>query len=195
MAVKSIPSDKKRVFNLLKPYKPPLTGWDKVYDWLIGKARVIMIVAEIVVAVTFVTKVVVDTQAAALEDEIRRKDTELKEFEFSTEPALRTMQNKVATYKSLWNTAPAYATILAEADSYVVNQGADFTLGFNEGTFTLAGEDSDTNLGLIELRFKSSELFKEVKTPDFTADVGSGVTSEALITGKLANLTGRTQLP
>lgn len=184
----------KRVFNLLKPYQPPLTGWDKIYDWLIGKARVIMIVAEIIVAVTFVTKVIVDTQAAALEDEIERKDAELQEFEVSTEPALRTMQNKVKSYKDLWNTAPAYSSVLAEADSFLINQGADFMISFNEGTFSVAGEDSDTNLGQIELQFKSSASFNEVKIPDFTADVDSGINSEALITGKVANLHSRSQL-
>lgn len=188
------PTAQKKVFNLLKPYKPPLTGWDKVYDWLIGKARVIMIVAEIIVAITFVIKVVVDTQAKALEDEIQRKNTELAQFQISTEPALRTMQNKVTVYRQLWNSATQYAPVLAELDSFIVNQGADLLVSINENQIIVSGEESNVNLELIELQIKSSPNFTEPQTASLNADTTTGSTSEAQFNAEIVDVSGRGDL-
>lgn len=184
----------RKVFNLLKPSQPPPTGWDRIYDWLVGRARVVMIVAEIIVAVTFITKVVVDTQAKALEDEIARKDTELKQFEISTEPTLRSLQNRARSYKKLWNTATKYSDYLAEIDGYILNPGSDLLLTFNNSSILISGEESFQNLSQIEASMKGSTSFVNPTITSLDADTGGNGSGEYQLNAEIIKLNNRNQL-
>jgi hypothetical protein len=187
-------SKQRRIFNFLKPAIPAPTGWDKVYDWLIGRARVVMIVAEVVVAFTFITKVIVDTQAKALEDEIRRKDIELAQFELSTEPVLRSLQNKARTYKKLWNSATQYGPLLSEINAYVLNPGSDLLITFNNTNILISGEENLDSLSQIEAAMKGSASLINPTITSLDAETVEGGSGEYQLTAGIANLTGRTKL-
>lgn len=158
---------KRRVFNLLKPYKPPATGWDRIYEWLIGKARVVMIITEIIVAVTFVLKVVVDMEAKNLEDRIKAEKRELNVFAQSIEPEIRVEQAKAKNYKQIWNASSFKTQVLQELNTYITNSAADVKVSMSGNEVTLSVTENFDFLSQVESSIKASSTF---------IDVTSGVT-------------------
>jgi len=57
-------------FNLLKPQKTPPTLWEKIYAWVLGTARIIVIIVEIIVVFSFGARIAVDTIASRLDKEV-----------------------------------------------------------------------------------------------------------------------------
>src|SRR5690606_9013517 len=117
-----------QIFNLLKPYAPPLSAWDKVYNWILGRARIVMIVAEIVVAIAFVGKVIVDVDAKNLQEQIDIKDFELRQYATTIEPVIRKVQAKSNLYAELWNTSTSFAPVLREAHRHIPLQTQELSI-------------------------------------------------------------------
>ena len=172
MFVASTPDRKTRIFNLLKPYKPPLTSWDRIYEWLLGRARVVMVVAEIVVALAFFGKVIVDVQAKNLDDQIKTKDFELSQYAKAVEPQVRVLQQKASTYIKVWNNASSYSDVLKEIDSYIPNAGANLSINITEDQVTIRGDDTLGVLSTIESSMRASKTFSSVSVPSLSADSG-----------------------
>lgn len=185
---------KPKLFNLLKPYVPPLTGWDRIYDWLLGKARVIMVIAEIIVVFTFVTKVVVDTQAKGFEDDIKSKDFEMQRLAESVEPVLRKLQLKTQMYTQLWNGSNRYADIVKEIHGYIPNPGSELLININRDEVTISGEEDFATLARIEQAMKSSRTFSEVSVTQLNTDTSGaeGVGGDYVLTATIAKLKSRT---
>ncbi len=187
---------KKRIFNLLKPYKPPPTSWDRIYDWLLGKARLVMVIAEIAVALAFIGKVVVDVQAKALDDQIKTKDFELQQFASAIEPNIRTIQQKSQTYSKTWDSASAYSDVLKEIDSYIPNTGSDLNIHFSGSTVTIRGDDTLGTLSLIEKSMRASKTFSAVSVPSLSSD-NSAVQKDSgvlVLNATIAKVANRTQI-
>lgn len=191
---KTLPT-KKRIFNLLKPYKPPPSAWDKIYDWLIGKARIVMIVSEIAVAISFVGKVVVDVQAKNLDDVIKEKSFELAQYAPVIEPNLRGIQQKAATYATVWERSAAYNDVLKEVFSYIPNQAADLTVRITDDDLTITGGDSLEALSQIEAKMKESSTFISSETKINLNSEGSSVQQgKYLLVTKIAKVNNRAKL-
>lgn len=169
MAKKQLPP-KRRVFNLLKPYIAPPSGWDRVYEWLVGRARLVMVVVEILVVITFVSKVVVDTQAKALEDSIKVQDFQLRRFATSAEPALKSLQQRASGYVELWNNSSSYSGVLREINTYIPNPGASLAISVFNQEISITGADSFETLAQIEAAMKKSATFSNVRVTQLTTD-------------------------
>lgn len=185
-------SKRNRKFNLLKPFIPPPNAWDRIYDWLLGRARVIMVIAEVVVVVIFVTKVVVDIQAKDLNDEIKTRDFELQQYAGDIEPGLRRLQIKADNYVKIWNKSSKYSDILTEIDSYLPNQAANIEISFDAENVVITADEELTALSIIEAKMKSSPSFNSV----FVAKLNAGNESRGIyvLNAKINTLAKRTQL-
>jgi hypothetical protein len=185
-----------RIFNLLKPYKAPPTSWDKIYDWLLGRARIVMIVAEIVVALSFAGKVIVDVQAKNLDDQIEVKDFELSQFANTIEPKLRTLQQKALTYTKVWEGSSRYAEILKEINGYIPNAGADLNIRINGNQVTIRGDDSLGTLSLIESAIRNSSTFSSVSVSSLSSDSGEVIqeTGVLVLNATIADIDTRTKI-
>jgi hypothetical protein len=148
----------KTFFNLLKPIERPKTLWDKVYDWVVGKARVVVLVAELVIAIAFVSKVVVDTQAKNKTKAIERLGTEIQ-FYSAKEAEFRKVQKKVNDYLKLWDKTSNAAAILTEVYSYIPNPGDEISIKVENDTVSIYGYDSLDSLGSLEAAMKGSDTF------------------------------------
>lgn len=193
---KTVQPKTRRIFNLLKPYTPPPTGWDKIYDWLLGRARIIMVIAEIIVAITFMAKVVVDTQAKGFDDEIKFQDFELQRFAVSVEPVINKLQNKAQMYQQLWDGSSSYADVLAEIHSYIPNPGSELLITINREEVSIAGEESFDALAQIEEAMKQSDTFSEVSVSQLNTDTSgpSGISGDYLLTATIAKVKNRTKI-
>lgn len=188
-------TNRNKIFNLLKPYVPPASGWDRIYEWLLGKARIVMLIVELIVVATFVTKVVIDTQAKGLEDEIKVKDFELQRLAVSVEPAIRKLQNKTEMYKILWDKSSSYASVLSEVHSYIPNPGAELLVAINRDELTISGVDNFSSLAEIERAMKASTTFSLVSLTQLnTESSASGTTGDYILTAIIAKPADREKL-
>lgn len=147
-----------------------------------------MIVAEIIVAITFVGKVVIDTHAKNLEDQIKLRDFELQQFAVTVEPILRKLQNKGTMYTNLWNGATQYADIVAEIHSLLPNPGAEVLITLNGDEVSISGEESFSALASIESAMKASNKFVEVSVTQLNTDTASeqGISGNYLLSARIA---------
>lgn len=158
----------KRNFNLLKPIQPPATAWDRVYDWLIGKARIVVLVTELIVASTFVLKVVVDTTAKNKDREIGRLEKELLFYGTDLEPSFRKIQLKSDKYVEIWNGASQQYLVLQEVFSYIQNESSDISVIISGDEVSVLGYEALSDIKSLESNLKTSQNFTEVTVSDLS---------------------------
>jgi len=149
----------RRTFNLLKPLAPPKSVWDKVYDWILGKARVVILITEILIALAFFAKVVQDTDAKNKEDEIARLTAELRFYADTLEPKFRLIERKDQNYVNIWNLTPKYSEVLAEIYSYIPNAASEINVRIEGARVTIFGTEDLSTLQVLEAALKSSGTF------------------------------------
>ena len=158
----------KRNFNLLKPLKPPSTSWDKIYDWLIGKARVVILCVELIVAVTFMFKVIVDTTAKNKDTEIEKLNEELAFYSIDLEPKFRKLQDKSDAYIRVWNGSNSYTGVIQELISYVDNEDSQVSINVKDSVLVISGYENLDSLKSLESSIKNSPNFNNVTVSNLT---------------------------
>ncbi|MBE0573852.1 hypothetical protein IH575_03045, partial [Candidatus Dojkabacteria bacterium] len=111
--------EKKRIFNLLKPVQPPPSFWDKFYNWILTRARVVILITELLIVAAFVGKVIVDTQARTKDEEIQNLRAENSFYATEREPIFRDFQRRDVTYQRIWSNSSEYNEVLNEIYSYI----------------------------------------------------------------------------
>lgn len=152
----------KKIFNLLKPISPPQTYWDKIYDWLIGKAKIIILITQFVIVLSFVTKVIVDTQAKSKDKRIETLEGELQFYQTAQEPLFRRLHSQQIDYRLLWNKSSAYADVIQEVYAYISNPSAEISVKIEGQILTISGTDDLDYLRNLEGKLRSSDTFISV---------------------------------
>lgn len=183
----------RRIFNLLKPYTPPATGWDKVYEFIVSRARIVLLVVELIVIVSFVGKVVVDTEAKRLDDEIKLADRQLQTLQQSIEPSLRLLQDKSEVYRRLWNQSNSYTAVSRELNTILSNIGTSLIVNISEDKVVISGQNDLAVLSQIEDLLKRSNTFSGTVVNRLDAG-GSGGVGNYILETNINQLNQRTQL-
>ncbi len=166
----------KRIFNLLKPVTPPPSAWDKIYEWILGKARIVVLITEIIIAVAFVFKVIEDTTAKNKDKQIDQLNSELTLYSQQLEPEFRQIQNKAGDYIVLWDSSSEYNNVINEVFSYIENPSSDVSVRAGKGTISITGFDDLSQLQKLEDSMKNSKTFSSVDIRDLTLE-GEEVTA------------------
>lgn len=183
----------RRIFNLLKPYTPPATGWDKVYEFIVSRARIVLLAVELIVIVSFVGKVVVDTEAKRLDDEIKLADRQLQTLQQSIEPSLRLLQDKSEVYRRLWNQSNSYTAVSRELNTILSNIGTSLIVNISEDKVVISGQNDLAVLSQIEDLLKRSNTFSGTVVNRLDAG-GSGGVGNYILETNINQLNQRTQL-
>lgn len=149
----------KKGFNLLRPQIEPPTMWTRVYDWVVGSARVIVIIVELVVVVAFAIRIVVDVQSNNLNEQIATKEAILQTF---AEAELRYLstQAKTDAYRDLWETSVEYSTIFAEILSYLPTTSQELVVQMSTRSGLFVSGSAEVNeIAQMESSFKASQNF------------------------------------
>jgi hypothetical protein len=149
----------KKTFNLLKPVTPPKTYWDKIYDWLVDRAKIIILFTQFVIVLAFVTKVIVDTQAKGKEKKIEALESELAFYQTVQEPLFRRIHTQQFDYRALWNGSSAYADVINEVYAYISNPSAEISMKIEGQILTISGTDDIDYLRNLEGKLRSSDSF------------------------------------
>lgn len=191
----SKPALRKRVFNLLKPEKAPQSAWDKIYDWLVVRARITILVCEVIILIAFVAKVAVDIQTKDLNEALEAKSQVLAEFFGTVEGELRDIQQRSRVYQNVWEFSNSYAAILREINSYIANPGVEVVVALSGSNLTIRGDDNLQALQTIEAKMKSSPSFTDVKLELNTeGNQTSGTQGKYVISAKIVKVTQREKL-
>jgi hypothetical protein len=181
--------EEKRVFNLLKPVEPPATVWDKIHEWILGKARIVILLTELVIAVTFVLKVIEDTNAKNKQKEIENLNAEIGYYGRELEPIFRTTQRKSTDYISVWNQSNSYTEVLREIYSYITNPSSEITVRLDDDRVSVFGYEDLSALQLLEASLKASETFVSVQIQQLTLEESQVIEDKGqyALVAKMAN--------
>jgi hypothetical protein len=149
-------------FNLLKPLQPPKTAWDKIYDWILSRARIVILLTIVLITISFIAKVIVDTDAKNKTKEIDRLEINLEFYSRISEPKFRRLITKADLYTKIWNSSASYSDVFKEIYSYVTNSGADITIRFNEDRVSIYGTEDLELLRTLENSLRNSKTFSSV---------------------------------
>ncbi|MEO6728324.1 MAG: hypothetical protein ABIM99_00215 [Candidatus Dojkabacteria bacterium] len=157
-------------FNLLKPLQPPKTAWDKIYDWIVDKARIVVLITILLIAAAFVAKVIVDTDAKNKNKQIDALTQRLGFYSAEVEPRLRLLAIKTEFYSTIWNKSSAYSAVIKEVYSYVDNPGADLTIKAGDGKISIFGTEDLNLLRNLEESLRNSPTFTSVTFGSLSID-------------------------
>jgi hypothetical protein len=146
-------------FNLLKPIEPPKTYWDKIYDWILTRARIVLLIVVVIIIGTFFAKVAVDNIGKNKIQQFTSANNKLLGLSTQYEADFRRTQFKNDEYLKLWNGSSAYAQILDEIYAYLPNPSNQFSVTIADNTILITGSDGSAELELLEDLVKSSETF------------------------------------
>jgi len=158
-------------FNLLQPQEAPPTFWDKAYAWVVGTARVIIIVVEVIVFGAFVARFILDTQTKNLEEQIALQTVKLDALA-EKEKYFREVQQKTVAQEDLWKTASNYAPILKEVDAYIPANSTDIDLQLKDDVMLIRGFTNFTTVSRMEASIKNSSTFTQTEVVEIQNEGG-----------------------
>lgn len=163
---------KKRVFNLLKPAVELKSLWEKIYDWLIIQARVVITISLIAIVVALVAKVVLDNEAEQKLNRLDELQAELAGLELR-EREIRQVQSRVEDYQIIWNQASNYTEVLESIEEITEEFDDQISVQINRDTLNISGQEDLSELLLLESELKDSFLFEDVLTQNLSQDAES----------------------
>ncbi|MCA9386463.1 hypothetical protein KC669_00345 [Candidatus Dojkabacteria bacterium] len=162
---------RQRYFNLLKPISEPKSAWDKIYDWIIGKARIVLLSTEIIMVLIFFVKVVVDNIEKNKLNEFDKTQQELLNLESQHEEEFRQIQARVIDYQNIWQNSNMIFPIYNEVLGYIDSPSSQFSLNISSaGTITIEGYEDLDRLRSIENKMKASDSFNSVTINTLTLE-------------------------
>ena len=163
-------------FNLLQPQEAPATFWDKAYAWVVGTARVIIIIVEVIVFAAFVARFVLDTQTKNLEEKIAVQEVKIDALA-EKEKYFLEVQQKALVHKDLWTSGSNYSPILKEVDAYIPSSSTDIDLQLKDGILLIRGFSDFNTVSRMEASLKNSETFTQTEVLEIQDQGGSDESS------------------
>lgn len=153
----------KQIFNLLRPAKPIIPTWDKIYYWLSGTARILILFVEIIIIAGFTYRVIIDRQSNDIKDQVSQSESILKVYE-SRESIFRKYQQEVSQANSMISSSDSFVTIINQLLSQVPKMDKSNLVLNSDGTFNLNAISSKEIATQVEQLFKTSKYTKNVAT-------------------------------
>lgn len=168
----------KQGFNFLKSQVEPPSVWTRVYDWVVGTARIILIVFEVAVVIALCIRIVVDVQSKNLDDQISNveKILDIRKFE---ESKYRLIQNKINAFTTAWTTSNTYSDAYDAINNFIPLSATEYRVVISDQTITIGGKATNEDIGAMEKSLKESLLLKDTKLT--TLETGLGLSKFSFI--------------
>jgi Tfp pilus assembly protein PilN len=152
----------KQGFNFLKPQVEPPSPWSRIYDWVVGTARAILILFEIAVVIALGVRIVVDVQSKNIDEQISTLETIMSQRALE-EQKYRNLQIKTGAYATLWTTGQIYSEIFDLINQYIPPTAVEFNVNLEGDIIRIDGKASNADIKQMENGLKQSNLFKDTK--------------------------------
>lgn len=175
-------------FNLIRPQLSPPTAWDKIYAWMVGTARVIVIIVELAVVVAFVGRITVDAIGKNLDKEIVKKDAELTFYE-QREQDFKDIQEKTGIYRAVWEVSSDMTTSLKYINNIIRNYGGSVSVSAADGKITISGTLTTEQVRTIEDKLDGNTLGEDGQDKILFRKTEISIDSRSIDSNDLTNFT------
>lgn len=152
----------KQGFNFLKPQVEPPSPWSRIYDWVVGTARAILILFEIAVVIALGVRIVVDVQSKNIDEQITTLETIMSQRALE-EQKYRTLQTKTGAFATIWTTGQIYSELFDLINEYIPPSAVEFDVDLAGDMIRINGKASNADIKQMENGLKQSNLFKDTK--------------------------------
>lgn len=149
-------------FNLLQDHIRPPDTWDKVNEWVTNVGRVIVMLVEVVVIISFGARVFIDTQTKNLLEAEASNAAAAAAFR-QQEIEFVDQQQRFFSYKQIWNEASSAASIIADIGRLRPRNVENFTFTMQGNLITLKGQAAVDDVSTFENSLKTSTKFSDVQ--------------------------------
>lgn len=163
-------------FNLLRPARPKLAFVDKLYLWMSGTCRVIIIFIELSVIVSLGYRFYIDRNSNDLKSEVNSL-VELLDYRLPEEKEILRHTEVINIYDTLKKLKPTKVSVIPEVYPYTKSL-VRFDLILTETDLNLSGQAKIEDISSLENFLKSSTSYKDVTITSLTSSssaVGSNL--------------------
>jgi len=161
---------KKKGINLLPVDRFSLTTAGRIFKWLLGTFRYIVIAVEMIVMLAFLSRFWLDAKNADLNDEIKQKETRIKASQ-ETEKEMLSIQKKLKAFSTLAAPKTLPSDLLTKIPPLVPQEVTLSSIFINPKGIIITG-NSFTEIGVLQTiaNLKSDKSNKKVSLQSVSID-------------------------
>ncbi len=156
----------KQIFNLLKPAKPIIPTWDKIYYWLSGTARILILFVEVIIIAGFAYRVIIDRQSNDLKDTINQSEKILNIYT-QREQTIQTYQSQINEVNKVKASSNSFVNIINQLILQFPDTKTSSVTFSTDGNFNISAISTKDVATQFEQLLKNSKLTKNVTITNF----------------------------
>jgi hypothetical protein len=160
----------KQGFNLLKPQVEAPSVWTTIYKWVVGTARIILIITETAVIAALVIRIFIDVKGKDLDERIASYET-IVSVRASEEKKYLGLQMRTTAYKESYDKNIDASAQINELIKNIPLSFSNLDMSIVGKKVLINGEAPNTDIQKMEQYLKSSNLYVNSKL--ITFDVGN----------------------
>lgn len=172
---------KKKTFNLLYVRGRQLDGWEKIYVWLSGTCRIIIIVTLLIIIVSFGFRFAYERELNDLKESSETLSFRLKSYE-KRQKDITTLQTEMAAYNKAWKPLSNYSKILDDLIALNPQGISNFNIGLTLTGISVSGSGSRDAVSNAEIAYKNSPLLINVTLNSLSSKGTTNGSSGAVFT-------------
>ncbi|MEI6462930.1 MAG: hypothetical protein WCO33_04690 [bacterium] len=151
----------KRSFNLLFAQNRQLDSWDRLYVWLSGTCRIIIILALLIILLSFGYRFILERNLNDLKDSLDTVSFRLKSYE-KRQSEIAQVQAEIVSYNTVWKQFSNFATNIDDVIALVPKNISDMSFSTSLVGIQLSGTGARSIIAQIENSYKNSPLYINV---------------------------------
>jgi hypothetical protein len=152
----------KQGFNLLKPQQEAPSVWTTIYKWIVGTARVVLIVTETAVIVALVLRIVIDVNGKNLDEKVTSYESVIN-IRSNEEKKYVEIQEKTKEYQTVYDKNISYTSVLNTLSKNIPTTFSNITLSISGNKLVMTGEAPNDAIQKMEKYLKNSVDFSGTK--------------------------------
>jgi len=152
----------KQGFNLLKPQQEAPSVWTTIYTWIVGTARVVLIITETAVIAALVLRIVIDVNGKNLDEKVTSYEAIINIRE-NEENKYVEIQSKTKEYQTVYDKNVSYTSILNTLNKNIPTNFSNITISISGNKIIMTGEAPNEAIQRMEKYLKNSTDFSGTK--------------------------------
>lgn len=148
----------KQGFNLLKPQIEAPSVWTVVYKWVVGTARIVLIITETAVIAALVIRIAIDVQGKDLDEKITNYEGILN-VRKEEEKKYLGLQSKTVNYRDSFDNNLVYSSGVNVLLNNTPLSFSKIDISITGSKISYSGEGPNADIKKLEGYIKSSSLF------------------------------------